>query len=89
MIVLTPWSATHVDVRAKVLLELIVHLGMDDAVRERHGTRAGEQRLEAVLAQRRPVGRIDEVEAVAAEPCGLAAHVVERELGVGAEVDAP
>ena len=42
-----------------------------------------------VLAQRGPVDRIDEIEAVTAEPRGLAAHVVERELGVVAEVHLP
>ena len=79
----------RIDLGAQVLLELIMHLGVDDAVSNVTGPAPASKRLEPVLAQRRPVGRVDEIETVAAEPRGLAAHVVERELRVGAEVDAP
>ena len=80
---------TESNAAANILLELSVHLGVDDAVLERHGARAGEQGLEPVLAHRRPVGGIDEIEAVAAEPCRLAALIVERQLGIRPEIDAP
>jgi len=38
-----PLARDHVDVRAQVLLELVVDLGVNDAVRERDGARTGEQ----------------------------------------------
>jgi hypothetical protein len=82
-------ASHHVDMSAQIFLELVVHLGVDDAILKRDRARTGEQGLEAVLAQRRPVGGIDEVEAVDTEPRGLATHVVERELRVRAEIHAP
>ena len=78
-----------IDEGPNVLLELTVNLGVNDAVLEGHRPGAREQRLETMLAKRRPVGLIDEVEAVAAEPCRLAALIVERQLGIGPEIDAP
>ena len=62
---------------------------MNDAVLERDGALSGDQRLESVLAQRRPILGRDQIEAVATQARGLAAHVVERQRRVGAEVGAP
>ena len=88
MIVLAPCSATE-SIQTRTHLQFSVHLRVDDAVLERHGTRPGEQWLDPMLTHGRPVGGIDEIEAVAAEPCRLAALVVERQLGIGPEIDAP
>jgi hypothetical protein len=70
-------------------LDLVVYFRVDDAVGKVHAAGVGQRRPEPVLAQRRPVLGVDQIEAVGAEPGGLAALVVERQLGVVAESDPP
>ena len=67
-----------IDVGLHLRLELVVDFLVNHAVRERHRPGAGHRRNQAVLLERRPVLRSDEIEADAPEVGGDAALFVER-----------
>src|SRR5690606_23165988 len=82
-------NGAEIDELTELRLELVVDLGMNDPVLERDGPGSREQRLEPVAAQRRPLLGRNQIEAVNPHLGGEAAHLVERQRRVLAEIDFP